>query len=127
MKKWMLPVLLYLLMMGGCDSAPLPVFPKIQELTIVPDHIQQHIIATDRIQLLYEDDVTYYLVMFSKGNVLASVAANENRLVIHFKEGSEQKKEALPYVYAINKSAELTIIELYINGKSMPIDRITML
>ncbi|MFI2130345.1 hypothetical protein [Lysinibacillus fusiformis] len=125
MKKWMLPVLFYVLWIGGCDSAPLPVPPKIQELTIVPDHIQQHIIAKDRIQLLYEDDVTYYLVMFSKGNVLASVAANEDRLVIHFKEGSEQKKEAQPYVYAINKSPELTIIELYINGKSMPIDRMT--
>ncbi|SCX61872.1 hypothetical protein [Lysinibacillus fusiformis] len=127
MKKWMLPVLFYVLWIGGCDSAPLLVPPKIQELTIVPDHIQQHIIAQERIQLLYEDDMTYYLVMFSKGNVLASVAANEDRLVIHFKEGSEHKKEAQPYVYAINKNPELTIIELYINGKSMAIDRMTMM
>ncbi|WP_418302729.1 hypothetical protein [Lysinibacillus fusiformis] len=126
MKKWMLPVL-FVLWIGGCDSAPLPVSPKIQELTIVPDHIQQHIIAKDRIQLLYEDNVTYYLVMFSKGNVLASVAAHGDRLVIQFKEGSEQKKEAQPYVYAITKSQELKIIELYFNGKSIPIDRITMM
>lgn len=60
----MLPVLFYVLWIGGCDSAPLLVPPKIQELTIVPDHIQQHIIAQERIQLLYEDDMTYYLVMF---------------------------------------------------------------
>lgn len=118
----MLPVLFCLFLIGGCDSAPLPVSPKIQELTIVPDHIQQHIIAKDRIQLLYEDNVTYYLVMFSKGNVLASAAANEDRLVIHFKEGSEQRKK-------LNRMSMLSTKarSLYINGKSMPIDRITMM
>jgi len=123
----MLPGLFYFLLIGACDATPQPISPKIQELVIVPDHIHKHIIANDRIQLLYEDNVTYYLVMFSKGNVLASAAANEDRLVIHFKEGSEQKKEAQPYVYAIKKSPEQSIIELFINGKSTPIDRITIM
>jgi len=123
----MLPGLFYFLLIGACDATPQPISPKIQELVIVPDHIHKHIIANDRIQLLYEDDTTYYLVIYSKGNVLANVAAKEKRLIIHFKEGSEQKKEAQPYVYAIKKSPEQSIIELFINGKSTPIDRITIM
>lgn len=126
MKKFVLLGLMSLLMLGACN-AKTPTKPlMIHELTVVPDNIQQKIEANDKIQLLYEDDSTYYLVYYSKGNVLASIAAEENSQVIQLKEGSEQRKVAQPYVYKIiTKDPELDTIDLRINGESTPIDRVT--
>ena len=116
-----------LLMLAACNATP-PTTPLcIRELPIVPEHVQKNIVSQDNIQLLYEDDATYYLVYYSKGNVLASIVAEENRLIIHLNEGSEQRKEAQPYVFKISKSPKQNFIEVYINKQNMPIDRMTIL
>lgn len=116
-----------LLMLAACNATP-PTTPlSIRELPIVPEHIQKNIVSQDNIQLLYEDDATYYLVYYSKGNVLASMEVEENRLIIHLNEGSEQRKEAQPYVFKISKSPEQNLIEVFINKQNTPIDRMTIL
>ncbi len=51
----------------------------------------------------------------------------ENRLIIHLNEGSEQRKEAQPYVFKISKSPEQNLIEVFINKQNTPIDRMTIL
>ncbi|MEA0553021.1 hypothetical protein U1P98_04755 [Lysinibacillus irui] len=114
-------------MLAACNATP-PTTPlSIRELPIVPEHVQKNIVSQDNIQLLYEDDATYYLVYYSKGNVLASMEVEENRLIIHLNEGSEQRKEAQPYVFKISKSPEQNLIEVFINKQNTPIDRMTIL
>ncbi|WP_155591300.1 hypothetical protein [Lysinibacillus cavernae] len=126
MKKYVLLGLWCLLLLGACN-AKTPTNPlTIRELTVVPDNIQQNIEANDKVQLLYEDDSTYYLVYYSKGNVLASIEAEGNSQVIQLKEGSEQRKEAQPYVFKIiTKDPALDTIDLRVNGQSTPIVRVT--
>ena len=117
-----------LLMLGACNATPPTDPPTIHELTVVPDIVQKNIVATDRIQLLHENDAPYYLVYYSKGNVLADITAEGNRLIIQLEEGSEQRKEAHPYVFQITvKNPELDTIDLRINGHSTPIDRMTIM
>lgn len=51
-----------------------------------------------------------------------------HRLIIQLEEGSEQRKEAQPYVFQITvKNPELDTIDLRINGQSTPIDRMTIM
>lgn len=128
MKKLVLLGLISLLMLGACSATPPTDPPTIHELTVVPDNVQKNIVSNDRIQLLHEKDAPYYLVYYSKGNVLASITAEGNRLIIQLEEGSEQRKEAQPYVFKITvKNPELDTIDLRINGQSMPIDRMTIM
>jgi hypothetical protein len=114
-------------MLAACNATP-PINPLfIRELPVVPDNIQKNIVSNDKIQLLYENEATYYLVYYSKGNILASIAAEDNRLIIHLEEGSEQRKEAQPYVFKVMKGPEQNLIEVFINEQNMPIDRMTIL
>lgn len=128
MKKIVLLGLMSLLMLGACNATPAADPLAIHELTVVPDNIQKNIVSNDRIQLLHENNASYYLVYYSKGNVLASITAEGNRLIIQLEEGSEQRKEAQPYIFQINvKNPELDTIDLRINGQSTPINRMTIM
>lgn len=98
-------------MLGACNATPPTNPPTIHELTVVPDNVQKNIVSNDRIQLLHENDAPYYLVYYSKGNVLVSITAEGNRLIIQLEEGASKGKRLSPMFFK-SPSRILSLIPL---------------
>lgn len=109
-----------LLMLAACNATP-PTTPlSIRELPIVPEHVQKNIVSQDNIQLLYEDDATYYLVYYSKGNVLASMEVEENRLIIHLMKAASNEKRPNHMFLKYRKALNRTLLRSSSTSKTHP-------
>lgn len=124
MKKLLSLLLLSALMITACNDAAL----SISELEIVPDEVLENITPDDTLQMINEGDDIAYIVYFSSGTVTTRLETEGEMLIIQLEvTGQEEDDEEKPYVYKLTLDPELEMIDIFINGKSVPFDRVTAL
>ncbi|HLT56415.1 MAG TPA: hypothetical protein VK057_09950 [Bacillota bacterium] len=124
MKKLLSLLLLSALMITACNDAAL----SISELEIVPDEVLENITPDDTLQMINEGDDIAYIVYFSSGTVTPRLETEGEMLIIQLEvTGQEEDDEEKPYVYKLTLDPELEMIDIFINGKSVPFDRVTAL
>ncbi|GGH70117.1 hypothetical protein GCM10010978_04710 [Compostibacillus humi] len=124
MKKLLSLLLLSALMITACNDAAL----SISELEIVPDEVLENITPDDTLQMINEGDDIAYIVYFSSGTVTPRLETEGEMLIIQLEvTGQEEDDEEKPYVYKLTLDPELEMIDILINGKSVPFDRVTAL
>ena len=124
MKKLLSLLLLSALMITACNDTAL----SISELEIVPDEVLENITPDDTLQMINEGDDIAYIVYFSSGTVTPRLETEGEMLIIQLEvTGQEEDDEEKPYVYKLTLDPELEMIDIFINGKSVPFDRVTAL
>lgn len=97
---------------------------SISEVESVPDHIQEAVQSEERIQFVQEEAYAYYIAFRSAGSVEAGLETEDDTLFIQFEETEVQGEAEQQYTYLLNTKPEHEVLDVQVNGESVPIDQI---
>lgn len=111
-----------LLILASCNSATL----SIKELESVPKDIQNKLNSSNTLEMIYTKKNISYIVFRSKGNVLADVEIQGDKLLIKLDVTDEQDDGIKQHIYKLTYDYELVeYINVLINGEPTPFDQIS--
>ncbi|WP_227397028.1 hypothetical protein [Jeotgalibacillus aurantiacus] len=98
---------------------------SISEIDTVPNEVKEAIDLEYNLQLIEEDDQTYYLFFRSSGEVSTSLETIEDTLMIKLDEDNANNENLMGKVYKLTVDPEHEVIEAVINGETVPFDNVT--
>lgn len=120
-----LVVLTLILALSACTK---PV-SSIDEVDSIPIEIQNNLNNEARLQLFTNNQGDQYILFGSKAKVDSDVDAKNDLVIVSFEEteANEQQDDLYRFhAYKLNvKHSEDTTLDIYVNGKSTPIDSVT--
>lgn len=98
--------------------------PGLEEVTNVPESIQEHVNPQYRLQSIRAEDGGSYLVLHSTGDVTADITINEKSVRIEFVETNVLGEDAAvsQYTYYLYLEGEDNILEVFVNDEPCPFD-----
>lgn len=97
---------------------------SISEVEFVPDHIQEAVQSDERIQFVQEEAYAYYIAFRAAGSVEAGLETEDDTLFIQFEETESASGAEQQYVYFLTTEPEHEVLDVQVNGESVPIDQI---
>ncbi|KIL48381.1 hypothetical protein [Jeotgalibacillus campisalis] len=97
---------------------------SFSEIEVVPEEVQEAMNGEETVQLITQEEYTYYLVFRSVKDVTANVETQDDTLIIKLDEENSQGKLLKANVYRLTVDPENEIIDIQVNGESVPIDSI---
>lgn len=119
MKK--LLTLFLALILVACNSSEL----SISEIQNVPNKVQDKINSDHTLQLINDDENTYYIIFHSKGMVTTKLETKDDILIVKLDSTNKDNNELKQFVYKLTRDAEHKTIEVLVNGQSIPFDNVT--
>ncbi|TFD93629.1 hypothetical protein [Jeotgalibacillus sp. R-1-5s-1] len=98
---------------------------SISEIETVPNEVKEAIGLEYNLQLIQEDDQTYYLFFRSSGDVSTSLETVEDTLMIKLDEDNANDENPMGKVYKLTIDPVHEVIEAVINGETVPFDNVT--
>lgn len=99
-------------------------FSKIKR---VPNNVQTKIEPTFPLQLLNEKEEVSYLIYQTKGTVATDLEVQKETVQIKLDVSSNHSDDVKQHVYKITLDPNQEVIDVLINGKSTPFDKISSL
>lgn len=117
MKKLII-VFLSVLLLTACNSNEV----KISEMDSPPKKVKNAIDDSHKLQLINDSKSVYYIVYRSDQAVTADVQLEGDTLHIQLDESEKADGEMLEHVYKVTAKAGHEIIDILLNGESVPTD-----
>lgn len=120
MKKIILFLLMTIAILTACNTSTL----SISEIEIVPKDVQNKIDSNTTLQMINENEETYYIIFHSNGDASVDLESEGEVLNIKFEEnGNGEKKQN---VYKLTTDPEHEQIKVFINGEETHFDVISL-
>ena len=122
MKKTML-VILATVLLAACNSDDSIL--SFSEIETVPDNLNQLIDPHEPLQLVYEGEQIAYVVYQSAGDLITEVEEQGDTLNILLTKADGSTIPTEQHVYKLTLDDHHEVIEVFVNGKSIPFDRVS--
>ena len=107
-------------LLAACNSSTL----SISEMDVIPNNVQDKIDPSHTLQLIDDGEDIAYIVYQSKGTIAVDLEEQGDTLL----DETNKKDGAIEqHVYKLTLNPEHEAIDILINGKSTPIDNVTVL
>ncbi len=123
MKKLFGTLLFSVLLLAACNSSEL----SISEIEVIPTNLQYKIDTDSTLQMINENEKTFYVVYQSKGSVTSDLETIDDTLIIKLEHELEKNNEAKQYVYKLTIDSNHKAVEVHIDGERVPFDNVTTL
>lgn len=120
MKSKMILIVLLFFTLVACSKPT----PGLEEVTNVPEDIQEYVNSEYRLQSVRDDAAGSYIIFHSTGNVAEDMIMDGENVQIHFTETPVEDEEAAikQYTYYLNLEGEGHVLEVFVNDESIPFD-----
>ncbi|MEI3614695.1 peptidylprolyl isomerase [Pseudogracilibacillus sp. SO30301A] len=123
MKKVYVSMFLFVSILSACHSSILS-FSKIEN---VPSNVQNIVNSNLRLQLINDGDKGSYIIFQSSGEVEADLETQGDTITIKFNVLNPQNDVLMQNTYYLTKDKEHDVIDVLMNGESIPFDEVTNL
>lgn len=122
LKKLFVLVLLVISILSACNSSILS-FSKIEN---VPNNVQDKVDSNLKLQLINDGEKGYYIVFHSSGDVKTDLETQGETVTIKFNVTNLQDEVVKQNTFYLTKDPEHDVIDVLVNGESMPFDKVTV-
>ena len=122
LKKLFVLVLLVISILSACNSSILS-FSKIEN---VPNNVQDKVDSNLKLQLINDGEKGYYIVFHSSGDVETDLETQGETVTIKFNVTNLQDEVVKQNTFYLTKDPEHDVIDVLVNGESMPFDKVTV-
>ena len=122
LKKLFVLVLLVISILSACNSSILS-FSKIEN---VPNNVQDKVNSNLKLQLINDGEKGYYIVFHSSGDVKTDLETQGETVTIKFNVTNLQDEVVKQNTFYLTKDPEHNVIDVLVNGESMPFDKVTV-
>ncbi|MGM9925358.1 MAG: peptidylprolyl isomerase [Bacillus sp. (in: firmicutes)] len=110
-------------LLAACNSSTL----SISEMDVIPNNVQDKIDPSHTLQLIDDGEDIAYIVYQSKGTIAVDLEEQGDTLKVKLDETNKKDGAIEQHVYKLTLNPEHEAIDILINGKSTPIDNVTVL
>lgn len=122
LKKLFVLVLLVISILSACNSSILS-FSKIEN---VPNNVQDKVDSNLKLQLINDGEKGYYIVFHSSGDVETDLETQGETVTIKFNVTNLQDEVVKQNTFYLTTDPEHDVINVLVNGESMPFDKVTV-
>lgn len=123
MKKIFVLVFLVILILSACNSSKL----SFSEIENVPDNVQGKVDSNLKLQSINDGGGKgYYIVFHSSGDVETDLETQGDTVTIKFNETNLQDDVVKQNTFYLTTDPEHDVIDVLVNGESMPFDNVTV-
>jgi hypothetical protein len=122
LKEIFVLVFLVILILSACNSSTL----SFSEIENVPDKVQDNIDSNLKLQSINVGGKGYYIVFHSSGDVDGDIETQGETVTIKFNETNLQDDVVKQYTFYLTTDPEHDVIDVLVNGESMPFDMVTV-
>ncbi|MFE0507466.1 peptidylprolyl isomerase [Peribacillus butanolivorans] len=123
MKKIFVATFLIILILSACNSSTL----SFSEIEYVPDNVQEKVDSNLKLQLINDGKKGYYIIFQSNGDVGTDLETQGDTVTIKFNVSNLQNDVVKQKTYYLTTDPGHDVIDVLVNGKSMPFDQVTAL
>lgn len=123
MKKTYISVILVILILSACNSSTL----SFSEIENVPNHVQDRIDSNLKLQLINDGEKGSYIIFHSSGDVETDLETQGDKVTIKFNETNLEEDAVKQHTFYLTTDPEHDVIEVLVNGESIPFDNVTSL
>jgi len=123
LKKLLVVVVLAFSIFSACHSTT----SSFREVEDVPNHVQDKIDRTYKLQSINNSGKGYYIVFHSSGDVEVEVETQGESVTIRINEANLHNESVKQYTYYLTTDQEHDVLNVLVNGESMPFDNVTIL
>lgn len=127
MKKIFLLVFLVISILAACNFSTSTSSSTLSfsEIKNVPNIVQEKIDANLTLQLINDGEKGSYIIFHANGNVETDVETERDHVIIKFSITNPQDKVIKQNSYYLTTDPKLEVIDVLVNGESMPFDNVT--
>ncbi|WP_273129403.1 peptidylprolyl isomerase [Bacillus weihaiensis] len=122
MKKIVVLVFMVVLILSACTSSKL----SFSEIENVPNNVQDKIDSNLKLQSITDGGKGYYIVFHSSGDVETDLETQGDTVTIKFNVTNLQDDVVKQNTYYLTTATETDVIDVMVNGESIPFDNITI-
>ncbi len=122
LKKIVVLVFMVVLILSACTSSKL----SFSEIENVPNNVQDKIDSNLKLQSITDGGKGYYIVFHSSGDVETDLETQGDTVTIKFNVTNLQDDVVKQNTYYLTTATETDVIDVMVNGESIPFDNITI-
>ena len=122
LKKVLVLVFFVISILSACNSSTL----SFSEIEIVPNHVQEKVDSNYKLQSINDAGKGYYIVFHSNGDVETDLEAQGDTVTIKFNVTNLQNDVVKQNTFYLTTDPEHDVIDVLVNGESMPFDNVTV-
>ena len=123
LKNILLLVTLVISILTACNSSTL----SFSEIENVPNNVQDKVDSNFKLQSITDGEKGYYIVFHSSGDVETDLKTQGNTVTIKFNVTNLQNGAVKQNTYYLTTDPEHDVIDVQVNGESIPFDNVTVL
>ncbi|WP_339164281.1 peptidylprolyl isomerase [Siminovitchia sp. FSL W7-1587] len=123
MKKTYISVTLVILILSACNSSAL----SFSEIENVPNHVQDRIDSNLKLQLINDGEKGSYIIFHSSGDVETDLETQGDKVTLKLNETNLAEDAVKQHTFYLTTDPEHDVIEVLVNGESIPFDNVTSL
>ncbi|CEG27192.1 hypothetical protein [Bacillus sp. B-jedd] len=120
MKKVLGIAIALIILLSACSTSTL----SFKEVDRVPKSVQENINPNYKLQSIRDGKKGSYIIFHSRGDVESKLVPQGNKVVIKFKVLNGDDNSIKRYVYYLTTESKHDVLEVLVNGKSIPFDEI---
>ena len=97
---------------------------SFSEIQNVPNHVQDKIDSNLKLQLINDGEKGSYIIFQSSGNVETDVETQGDTVTIKFNVHNLQDDVVKQNTYYLTTDPEHDVIDVLVNGETMPFDKV---
>jgi hypothetical protein len=121
LKKIFISVFLVISILSACNSSTL----SFSEIENVPNNVQDKIDSNLKLQLINDGEKGSFIIFQSSGDVETDVETQGDTVTIKFNVPNLQDDGVKQNTYYLTTDPEHDVIDVLVNGESMPFDKVT--
>lgn len=122
LKRVLVLVFLVILILSACSSSKV----SFSEIENVPDNVQEKVDSSLKLQSITDGGKGYYIVFHSSGDVESDLETKEDTVIIKFNETNLEEEIVKQYTFYLTTGSEHDVIDVHLNGESIPFDNVTI-
>lgn len=122
LKKIFVLVILLISVLTACNSSTL----SFSEIENVPNNVQDKVDSNLKLQSINDGEKGYYIVFHSSGDVKTDLETQGDTVTIKFDVTNLQDDVVKQNTFYLTTDPEHDVIDVLVNGESMPFDNVTV-
>ncbi len=122
LKKIVVLGIMVLSILSACNSSTM----SIKKIENVPKDLQEYVNSSLRLQSINDGEKGYYIIFHSIGEVEADLETQGDKLNIMFNETNLKDEVIKQNTYYVTTAPEHEMIDVLVNGESIPFDNMTV-
>jgi hypothetical protein len=122
LKKIFVVIFLVVLILSACKSSKL----SINEIENAPNNVLDKVDSNLKLQSITDGEKGYYIVFHSSGDVETDLETQGDTVTIKFNVTNLQDDVVKQNTYYLTTRPEPDVIDVLVNGESIPFDNVTI-